>query len=142
MQVMQRPQWSGKREQLNGFTLIELLVVVAILAILASFLLPALSSGKYYARHTACKNNLRQLGLTLLLYTETAKDKHCQPMTEFTSKNHPMYLNHRGRFNRVFCDGHMEVEDFNLPFDKSDNFLRRFNIDQEPHRDLWLKAGG
>ena len=59
-------KWEGKHSR--GFTLLELIVVVAVLLILAAFLLPTLQSVKDKARTVTCLNNLRQLQIAWHLY--------------------------------------------------------------------------
>lgn len=62
---------ASNRRAPSAFTLIELLVTIAIFAILASLLFPAVSRAKYSAKNTACRNNLRQIHLAVQLYTST-----------------------------------------------------------------------
>ncbi len=63
------------RGKKNGFTLTELLVVIAVIAILAALLLPALSKSKSRTQTIACLNNLRQLSICWQLYTGDYNDR-------------------------------------------------------------------
>ena len=63
----------------KGFTLIELLVVMAIIAILAAMLMPALRRAREAARRTSCLNNIKEIGVGLSQWEKDHGDLpvHC-----------------------------------------------------------------
>jgi len=58
----------------HRFTLLELLVVVAVIALLASLLLPALSKARAEAMKAGCRSQQRQLYLGHLFYADASDD--------------------------------------------------------------------
>ena len=66
----------------KGFTLIELLVVIAIIAILAAILFPVFARARENARRTSCLNNMKQIGLGFMQYTQDYDEKYPPNMPE------------------------------------------------------------
>ncbi len=62
------------KTQLRGFTLIELLVVVAIIALLASILMPTLQKAQEMARMVQCASQLRHVGSGYEMYANENND--------------------------------------------------------------------
>lgn len=65
------------------FTLLELLVVVAIIAILASLLLGVFSRARETSRRASCFSNLRQIGVSMVLYVDSSGDRYPYPVITF-----------------------------------------------------------
>jgi prepilin-type N-terminal cleavage/methylation domain-containing protein/prepilin-type processing-associated H-X9-DG protein len=63
------------RRNIAAFTLIELLVAIAVVAILAALLLPALSNARENARRARCASNLRQIIVGAVLYADESEDR-------------------------------------------------------------------
>lgn len=78
-----------KKQGMNIFTLIKLLVVIAIIAILASMLLPALNKARENAWGSLCMGNLKTCAQALNMYADDYKDFF--PLAQWTAGDGKVY---------------------------------------------------
>ena len=81
---------TSSTRQPSGFTLIELLVVIAIIAILASILFPVFGRARENARRSSCQSNLKQIGLSIIQYTQDYDEM--MPLHSYGDKSFDMLL--------------------------------------------------
>src|SRR5450756_894062 len=89
----------------QGFTVIELLVVIGLIVFLIAMFLPWRTMTRTTHRGTQCSNNLRQIGLALIMYMDANKGAY--PSTGFNYTALPtLALSETGR---QFADGSVLV---------------------------------
>lgn len=97
----------GRRSR-HSFTLIELLIVIAIIAILAAMLLPALNQARERARESQCANNKKQTILAQIQYAGDYKDYFIGYRTD---TNASVY----GLWSAMLCNSRDENGSYSIP---------------------------
>jgi prepilin-type N-terminal cleavage/methylation domain-containing protein len=101
----------------KGFTLIEILVVIAIIALLASLLLPSLSRSREYAKEVACMNNLRQAAIAFNGYMVDNKSQ--MPFTTSPGTGSPGYFRFLDDMTPAYASAGRSAKIFKCPSSKS-----------------------
>ena len=81
---------TSRRFPQSAFTLTALIVIVAVLALLAAMLLPALAKAKQKSSKIGCVNNLKQVGLAYRIWSGDNEDKY--PMSVPAAKGGTLEL--------------------------------------------------
>lgn len=111
-----------------GFTLVELLVVIAVIAILASLILPALGRAKAQAARTICLSNQHQIGFAYHMYTSDNSESYpAQLDWQAAGGNDGFYDIFVAATNRPLNVYLKNVQVFRCPSDKGDELTGATN---------------
>lgn len=81
----------SKSLMFRNFTLIELLITIAIIAILAAMLLPALNQARETARRGKCLSNQKQIGTAMIMYADDSAGWSAFSTMPTTGRQRPTY---------------------------------------------------
>ena len=89
----------------KAFTLIELLVVIAVIAVLMAVLLPALNHAREQGKRAVCLSNVKQFGLSWVLYADDNDQRIVNACTVENTEGHndskePCWLYFRPEYDK------------------------------------------
>ncbi len=122
-----RPGCSGRRPR--AFTLIELLVVVAIIAILISILLPALSRAREVTKAAVCLSNLRSLGQAVHTYAMNHRGRLIS-----AGLAHGGSVNEHAAWINTLREDYGNKDVARCPSDRSRLWSEPWGVDDEDHQ--------